>query len=826
MSLSGAVNKPGERAGRFPWQKDSGYLADLRGLLIFATAYYFAYRYGMTMSSQSGAPFWLPDPVLLSALLLVRPGMWLAYIAVTLPLRLLLAATPGAPLWFLLAAFLNDSLKGLAAAALTRRALHGRAIRFDSLHDLWAYGFAAVLLAPALSAVAGAAAWVALGKPFWPTWRQWFLGNAIANLVCTPLLLAIVREGRNIGGVKLLRYVEALALFFALLLTGSVAFGEGIGNAGIANPLVYLPLPFLVWAAVRFGPPGASGALLIMSTLCVGAASGVRLDPATHGADAPMLFNQLFILVLAIPIMPLSVLVAEQRRTEVSLRESEERFRHMADTAPVMIWVSGPDQRCTFFNRSWLNFTGRTLDQELGDGWAEGVHSHDLDRCLQIYTSAFEARRSFQMEYRLRRADGEYRWVLDEGVARFEPGGLFVGYIGCCTDITDLKRTQEEALARQKLETLGVMTAGIAHDFNNLVGSILAVAELAQMELEQGLSPRAEIENIKTVASRASQIVRELMIYGGQDKPRREPVDVSRLVEDTLELVRVSISKHATLRTHLDPDLPPVRGSAAQLRQVVMNLIINASEAIGEMDGVIHVATSQVTGDPAEDGAARYLRLEVSDTGCGMPESVRSKIFDPFFSTKFAGRGMGLAVVQGIVRDHGGAITLISEPGRGTTFEIVLPCDREAPDARPATAMPAAFTRTEGAAGAVLVVEDEEVLRNAVAALLRKRGFVVIEASDGTSAIGLLRERKSEIDAILLDVTLPGVSSREVFEEARLLRPATTVVLTSAHSKETVDATFAGLTIERFIRKPFQMDDLMGMLGEESAIPRAARPPD
>jgi PAS domain S-box-containing protein len=784
-----------------------------RSVLIFGVAYYLAYKYANTASSQSGAPFWLPDPVLLCALLLSRTRMWPLYIAATLPIRLLVAVDPRLPLWFLLAAFVNDSLKGVIAAVLIRRAMRGRTIPFDSLDELWAYGLAAVIIAPALSGVAGAAAWTALGRPFWPTWLQWYLGDAIANLVCAPLLLAIALEGRNFARASLLRYLEALTLFSLLLLSGSFAFRVGIGNAGLTNSLAYLPLPFLVWAAVRFGPAGASGALLIMGALCVAAAS--------NRGDAEISI-QILTLVLAIPIVPLSVLVAEQRRTELSLRESEERFRNMADNAPVMIWVSGPDQRCTFFNRGWLDFTGRTLDQELGDGWAEGVHSHDLDRCLEIYTTSFEARRGFQMEYRLRRQDGQYRWVLDEGVPRFEQGRVFVGYIGSCIDITDIKRAQEEALARQKLETLGVMTSGIAHDFNNLAGSILANAELAEMHLAQGLSPRGEIEGIKTVAIRASQIVRELMTYSGQDKPSREPVDMSRLVEDTLKLLKVSISKHATLRTDLYPDLPPVLGSAAQFRQVVMNLIINASEAIGETDGVIHVATSLVIGETgaaeeAAPAAARYVRLEVSDTGCGVPESVRSRIFDPFFSTKFAGRGMGLAVVQSIVRDHGGAITLISEPGRGTTFEIVLPCESEAADVGPAVPTRAAGARTDPAAGAILVVEDEEVLRIAVAALLRKRGFAVIEASDGTTAIALLRAHSSEIGTVLLDVTVPGVSSREVFNEARLLRPSITIVLTSAHSKETVDATFAGITVERFIRKPFQMDDLMGMLWEEAS---------
>ena len=172
-----------------------------------------------------------------------------------------------------------------------------------------------------------------------------------------------------------------------------------------------------------------------------------------------------------------------QERAEAILHESEQRFGSMADAAPVMIWVSGPDMACTFFNKGWLAFTGRTMQQEVGDGWTEGVHPLDLDRCLEIYSSSFQARRSFQMEYRLRRADGEYRWLLDNGVPRFETGGTFAGYVGSCTDITDLKRTQEEDLAKQKLESVGTLASGIAHDFNNLLGGVLAHAELALMEV-------------------------------------------------------------------------------------------------------------------------------------------------------------------------------------------------------------------------------------------------------------------------------------------------------------------------------------------------------
>ena len=229
---------------------------------------------------------------------------------------------------------------------------------------------------------------------------------------------------------------------------------------------------------------------------------------------------------------------AELSSTVDQLRESEQRFRNMADTAPVMIWVSGTDKLCTFFNKTWLTFTGRSMEEEHGDGWSKGVHPDDLEQCLGIYTSAFDGRRDFQMEYRLRRADGEYRWVLNNGIPRFAPSGAFAGYIGSATDITDLKRIQEEALSKQKLETLVSLTRGIAHDFNNMVGAILAQAELAESDLAERLLPTEEVHQIKEVAIRASEIVRELMIYSGQEEAKLQPVDLSGLVEEMSGLLK------------------------------------------------------------------------------------------------------------------------------------------------------------------------------------------------------------------------------------------------------------------------------------------------
>jgi len=484
----------------------------------------------------------------------------------------------------------------------------------------------------------------------------------------------------------------------------------------------------------------------------------------------------------------------------------------------VMIWVSGPDKLCTFFNKGWLTFTGRTMQAELGNGWASGVHPGDLDRCFAIYSSSFDARRTFEMEYRLRRADGEYRWVLDNGVPRFAPDGTFAGYVGSCIDITELRRIQEDAHARQKLESLGVLASGIAHDFNNLLGSILTCSEIALAGRADGSPIGEELQRIKTAAIRGGEIVRQLMIYGGEERPAFEPVDVSSIIEEMVQLLKVSISKQALVKIDLSEDMPAVKANPAQLRQVVMNLVTNASEAIGDHPGVIRIRTSLVRVEKdsiVTDGRSLpegdYVQMEVSDTGAGMTPEVQARIFEPFFTTKFPGRGLGLAVTQRIVRSHEGAIQ-VNSSGQGTTCRVWLACAaKTAPETRHSIALD---SKEKGVsrAGTILVVEDEDLLRLAVSKGLAKRGFSVMEAGDGTAAMDLIRAHAKDIDVVLLDVTLPGMSSREILEEAERIRPELKVILTSAYGRETVGVSLSGLRVERFIQKPFQLAELVNEL--------------
>jgi two-component system, cell cycle sensor histidine kinase and response regulator CckA len=513
--------------------------------------------------------------------------------------------------------------------------------------------------------------------------------------------------------------------------------------------------------------------------------------------------------------------ITKRKESEAALRESEERFRRIADSAPVMIFASGPDQLANFFSKGWLDFTGRKLEQELDFGWTEGLHPEDRGAALAAISSSFAAHDGCNIEYRLRRADGEYRWLLCRGIPRFGRGGDFEGYIGSAIDITDARRAQEEALARQKLESLGILAGGIAHDFNNLLGCVLAEAELLEAELPVGSAPGGEIQRIKAASIRGSEIVRELMIYAGKDSPSlRRPVDLSRLVNEMLELLKISAPKRVALKIELDDNLPATLGSASQIRQVVMNLVINASEAVGETGGEIRISTSRVIrgqGDADDLPAGDYVRLEVSDTGPGMTEEVRAKIFDPFYSTKFAGRGLGLALVQRIVRDHGGAIEAVSAPGQGTTFHVLLPCSSGRALGNSDVVTPRRAEQSSVRTGTILVVEDEEGLRHAVSRALRKNGYSLLESSDGSAAIDLLRRMKDEIDVILLDVTLPGTSSREVFEEAMRVRPNIKIVLTSAYSEKTVHASFAGLQVTHFIRKPFGLAELRDTIRDAMA---------
>ena len=516
-------------------------------------------------------------------------------------------------------------------------------------------------------------------------------------------------------------------------------------------------------------------------------------------------------------VIGVNIDITDRKHAEDVARENDRLFRDMADASPVMICASGADGHATFFNKGWLSFTGSAMEEELGVGWARNVHPEDRERALAEIAEASDERRYCQAEYRLRRADGDYRWILCHGAPRFADGGHLAGYVASAIDITDFKRTQEEAVARQKLESLGVMAGGIAHDFNNLVGSILAESELLELDLAADSPAKAGVARIKRVADRVSAIVRELLAYEGKADPSVGPVDLSALVSEAVDLLKVSISKSAALDMRLSPGLT-IRANASQMWQVVLNLVTNASDSLEGKSGTITLTSSPVrisAADALEYEPApqpgEYVRLEVGDTGCGISKDVRGKIFDPFFTTKRGGRGLGLAVIQGIVRRHQGAIRVTSEVGQGTRFEVLMPAASE-PGSSPPQPQSASGQEIGHHAGAVLFVEDETSLRAPVSKMLRRIGYSVIEAGDGTAAVEIFRARASEIGVVLLDMTLPGASGAAVLSDLRSLHPRVKVILTTAYSEERVQSDLAGWESWGFLRKPYRFRDLVDLL--------------
>jgi PAS domain S-box-containing protein len=519
------------------------------------------------------------------------------------------------------------------------------------------------------------------------------------------------------------------------------------------------------------------------------------------------------------------------RSNAEALRETELQYKAVFDNISVCMFFIDvtSDGRFKFagFNPaeekaigiSSAEVSGKFVDEALPEELAKKV-SVNYRRCL-------EEGKPIAYDDELNLPSGQ-RYFHSNLIPLRNASGRIYRIVGACIDTTDLKRTQEKALARQKLESLGVLAGGMAHDFNNLLGSIIAQAELAETELSAGTPPNQELQTIKSVAFRAGEIVRELMVYSGQDDASLGPVDLSRLVEEMLELLKISISKQATLIVDLPKNLPLVRASAVQIRQVVMNLITNASEALGEKKGIISVAVAKVESGQAalahsqpDPSTSAYLRLEVSDTGCGMTPDVTAKIFDPFFTTKFAGRGLGLAAVQGVIRSHGGAINVVSASGQGSRFEILLPCIGEVARDASDTTTPAPAREPESFVGTVLVVEDEEILRLAVSKMLRKDKFFVIEAGDGITGANLFQVHQHKIDVVLLDMTLPGLSGGEVLKELQRIRPDIRVILTTAYSRDNALSSVAGRHPWGYVRKPYQFRELASLL-RKACVGRSA----
>ncbi|MFL5422666.1 MAG: ATP-binding protein [Myxococcales bacterium] len=374
-------------------------------------------------------------------------------------------------------------------------------------------------------------------------------------------------------------------------------------------------------------------------------------------------------------------MVMLRRRTQTALVESERRFRVMADAAPVMIWMAGPDGGRIDFNRRWVEFTGRALEEERGDGWFEGVHPTDRDSCKDAYREALRARSPFTIEYRLRRADGSYRSVLDCGVPRFDGDAAFRGYVGSAIDITEAKAAHEDAeRGREELghalrvATLGELTATLAHEINQPLTGIFSTAQGMRRVLEAGEPTRIELreafQDVASNARRASEIVGRVRTLFRKELPGRRPLDVNDAIVVVTGLLRKELErKRVALQLTLASELPPVLGDAVQLQQVLLNIVVNACDAMERIEGI----PRELRIETARTGPER-ISIIFRDSGIGVRDGDVSRIFDRFVTTKRDGLGMGLSISRSIIEAHGGRIWATRNPDRGLTIHGELPC--------------------------------------------------------------------------------------------------------------------------------------------------------
>ena len=498
--------------------------------------------------------------------------------------------------------------------------------------------------------------------------------------------------------------------------------------------------------------------------------------------------------------------VTARRKADQEIQLSERRFRLLADSAPAMICSDNAAQQREFCNAGWLQFTGRTLEQESGEGWKEGIHPEDRARREEVFARAYEAREAYSIEFRLRRQDGTYAWVLGRAAPRFGVSAEFQGYLACYIDVDDQRRTQERLRQSAKLESLGVLAGGIAHDFNNILVAIMGNASLLEESFPAGDANRELLSNIVKASERAAMLTRQMLAYSGKGRFVVEPLDLSEQVRQIVELLRASIPKHVSVQLELADGLPLVEADGTQMQQLVMNLVINGAEAIASGPGTVVVRTGMARVGPEDIGQwvwtddvkpGEYVVLSVQDNGSGMDAGTQARVFDPFFTTKFTGRGLGLAAAQGIVRGHSGGIRLISAPGQGTTFQVFLP--PAAARQKPAPKRAPAHTR---GSGLVLVVDDENMVQEAARRTLERAGYTVISASDGASALDLLERHRDRIRLVILDMTMPGLSGEETLEQMRSICPDVPVVLSSGYGETLVTERF-GSRIDAFLPKPY-----------------------
>jgi hypothetical protein len=501
-------------------------------------------------------------------------------------------------------------------------------------------------------------------------------------------------------------------------------------------------------------------------------------------------------------------LAITRKDAEASRLRSRGFYPLLLEHFPAPIWRSGTDTLCDYFNREWLDFTGRTLSQELGEGWTKNVHPDDLRACLEGYLEAFHSREPFVA------ADGHPVWLED----RVQPvlGGGRDGRVRGVTVDTTFKKQVESQLARaEKMEALGRIAGGVAHDFNNILTFILGRCDFAAERLSRADPVSRDLEHIRRAAERAASVTRQLLAFGCQQPLAPRAIELDATISRMRDVLRHVVGERIELVVSLGAERGRIWIDPVEIERILVNLAVNARDAMPE-GGTLSIETANVDLDAEASGPC--VRLSVKDTGIGMDDATRARIFDPYFTTKAlgSGTGLGLSTVFGMVKGAHGSIEVDSCVGRGTMFAIHLP--RTSEPLEP-SAVVGARVDALGGVETVLLVEDEDDLRDLAREFLEMHGYHVLEATDGVDALRVSGEHGSRIDVMVTDVRMPRMDGYEVGKRLLESRPGVKVIYTSGYAGPVGDEPGVPPAAP-FLRKPYTLERLMQAIRTEIDGPR------
>ena len=502
--------------------------------------------------------------------------------------------------------------------------------------------------------------------------------------------------------------------------------------------------------------------------------------------------------------------ISVRKEMEASLAASEADYRSLIEHAVDAILIGNARGEIMRANARAFELTGYGPDDLLGMNFA-ALFSADEHKRAPLRYDLLDRGEDVRSERLVTRRDRTT--VPVEMNTRKLPDGRYQTFM---RDITERRRVERALRQTQKLESLGVLAGGIAHDFNNLLTAILGNLNLAQLFVAPECRAHPYLGAVETIVLKAAELTRQMLAYSGKGSFVVRSHDLNQVVQEMTHLLEVSISKKVSLRLRLDPNIVPIDADVAQIQQVILNLVTNASDAVGDAEGAISISTRVMDLDDAyiagtfasqKLSPGRYVALEVSDTGSGIPAEIMDRIFDPFFTTKAAGRGLGLSAMLGILRGHGAGYKIYSERGRGTTFKLLFPASVK-PQARAPETPEQELSPLHGT---VLLVDDEETLLETLPPALEHFGLHVLTARDGREAVDLYRRDPSAVDVVLMDVTMPRMDGREAFWEVRKLRADARVILSSGYHEESVES-LRNEGLADFIQKPYQLSELRRVL--------------